>query len=1239
MKRMNIFCYKGKAGVIFYSLMFAVTMVHVAMAHTITLETENMNNIVAPMQVGSDGSTGLTTNGYASGGKFIYVPAGSGASYSVPGKGMASYIINVPQGGAYALWGRVSAVYPKDDFLYIDDSFFVQADNGTNYTWKVTGGSAWHWVRVKDYFQGNITFNLSAGMHTIKVKQRRDGTKIDRLVLTNDLSFIPSDIKAVCGNGAIEPGEECDDRNMVSADGCSSACVIEKTQTPLDVAQPATVDIRPVCGNGAIESGEECDDGNIVNGDGCSQACKKGVCGDSTVQTGLGEQCEGTSIQSCVTSAGYKGTQSCDTACHWGSCASTEYCGDGVVQSVEECDDGNTINGDGCSSCIIKKTQTLLDKEGLTRVKLLEDKLNNMTIIPTHPRLFLNNEKLSDLRAKKGQAAWNAILAQADKGDMISSALGYLMVEETDPVRAHGYAQNVFNSINTATYTNWCSTGLYDHTSRIKISMASLAFDWVYNGLTEAERNMLIQKLAMASDMAAKKSEIDNGIVPKTSPSACYQRGTKGETFHREEWAFYAYEAWPEIALAGHHPDAAAVYKARWDYRWYWGDAARMEAYVNDGSPFEGYYFGNEGVSWFLPLESATGINLVDGPDFGWNRDAAYYLLYRFDIANSRETMHKGVAYSTSVNSFLKSSPYTWKLREYISRTFSPWAKQDPYLQWIIKNKIDRFSSWLMTNNYFYSVSDLYQISKLLFYDEAAPQKDPATAAYTELKFDRHFDGGNEVYMRTGWGPKSTIVGFRSKPVFTMTSHSDFDVNTFVIYRDGGPLSVDSGTYDAYQQQRNYLQYQKNTVAHNNLLIVDPKDPDGPKKLALTTDPGGVDLRSTRTFSAPNQFSNSVFVENVPTANWADIIHFESHKDYAYVTGDAREAYGSRLSQYDRNLAFLRLDNDEAYLIIFDRVSAADAAFKKKWLLHTVTEPVVTGSIVNTEVPGHIETYDGDYMSAENYEKTSKLHAKFLLPLNRHIRRISGEIWHTDGAVSIANGSDQVVGAGTKFTPVMTGHYFHVNKDKTSIVPKGYDGYYDWFQIKSVEDETHMTLTAKYIHAPAVQEAYTINQGYQFLVDGTKPKNVFVTGATKADATDATGRAWQHMGQGRIELMPPDGNKTDYFLVAMYLSDINAPVPQNVSLIENLSGDAMSGVIIDNKVVMFGKMRNAVHGTQFKVAHNGVVDFLITDLVPGQIYRLQKDNSTFSTQTASQQGTIYFSDDPGVGGALYSIQP
>ena len=63
---------------------------------------------------------------------------------------------------------------------------------------------------------------------------------------------------ALCGNGYREVGEECDDGNSLSGDGCSSYCRIENHH----------------CGNGILETGEQCDDGNVNTNDGCTPECK-----------------------------------------------------------------------------------------------------------------------------------------------------------------------------------------------------------------------------------------------------------------------------------------------------------------------------------------------------------------------------------------------------------------------------------------------------------------------------------------------------------------------------------------------------------------------------------------------------------------------------------------------------------------------------------------------------------------------------------------------------------------------------------------------------------------------------------------------------------------------------------------------------------------------------------------------------------------------------------------------------
>ena len=69
-----------------------------------------------------------------------------------------------------------------------------------------------------------------------------------------------SDCPNTCGDGNLEYGEDCDDGNIVSNDGCSNTCEEE------------------FCGDGIVNYGEECDDGNLVSGDLCSENCERLYC-------------------------------------------------------------------------------------------------------------------------------------------------------------------------------------------------------------------------------------------------------------------------------------------------------------------------------------------------------------------------------------------------------------------------------------------------------------------------------------------------------------------------------------------------------------------------------------------------------------------------------------------------------------------------------------------------------------------------------------------------------------------------------------------------------------------------------------------------------------------------------------------------------------------------------------------------------------------------------------------------
>ena len=153
--------------------------------------------------------------------------------------------------------------------------------------------------------------------------------------IDTSLCVCPKPETRQCGNGILEAGEQCDKTDFGSATCaslrpgtsgqllCNSDCTIDLTGCAQ--AQP----YEPVCGNGVIDSGEQCDTNNF-GGYTCHIKC---------AEAGMN----------------YSGAFTCTDQCKVDERAckcippETAICGNGKVETWEECDDGNVKDGDGCS--------------------------------------------------------------------------------------------------------------------------------------------------------------------------------------------------------------------------------------------------------------------------------------------------------------------------------------------------------------------------------------------------------------------------------------------------------------------------------------------------------------------------------------------------------------------------------------------------------------------------------------------------------------------------------------------------------------------------------------------------------------------------------------------------------------------------------------------------------------------------------------------------------------------------
>lgn len=216
-----------------------------------------------------------------------------------------------------------------------------------------------------------------------------------------------SEYYAVCGDLAVGTGEDCDDGDAESNDGCSATCQAEGTdvcaqvcsstgnscdadsdcQETCDTATSlctvsgdscttdadctyyaSTCDFTGTdcCGNGSAEyssdgAGEECDDGNADDGDGCSSSCTNegasavgATCGNGSI--GQSEDLGG---EDCDDGNKANG-DGCSSVClNEGSTGETDVeasCGDGIVDApYETCDDSDNDNGDGCSASCLRE--------------------------------------------------------------------------------------------------------------------------------------------------------------------------------------------------------------------------------------------------------------------------------------------------------------------------------------------------------------------------------------------------------------------------------------------------------------------------------------------------------------------------------------------------------------------------------------------------------------------------------------------------------------------------------------------------------------------------------------------------------------------------------------------------------------------------------------------------------------------------------------------------------------------
>lgn len=207
---------------------------------------------------------------------------------------------------------------------------------------------------------------------------------------------------------------------------------------------------------------------------------------------------------------------------------------------------------------------------------------------------------------------------------------------------------------------------------------------------------------------------------------------------------------------------------------------------------------------------------------------------------------------------------------------------------------------------------------------------------------------------RSGWG-----FGKDSDPVvvemigagYQFLNHHHQDAGSFQIYHRG-LLAADLGQYKRYGSDYDW-NFNKQSIAHNTLLIRDPRGKDGkiswPHRPTVETfDFVGGQLWPDNGNGVNNL--DGLLKKGYQTGNTVAHAFGPNGKLplYSHLKCDLSMTYGARVTRYFRSFVYVNTNDPElpAVLTVFDHVTAASPDFEKSWNLNTYLKPVIAGNTV-----------------------------------------------------------------------------------------------------------------------------------------------------------------------------------------------------------------------------------------------------------------------------------------------------
>jgi hypothetical protein len=252
-----------------------------------------------------------------------------------------------------------------------------------------------------------------------------------------------------------------------------------------------------------------------------------------------------------------------------------------------------------------------------------------------------------------------------------------------------------------------------------------------------------------------------------------------------------------------------------------------------------------------------------------------------------------------------------------------------------------------------YDYPGVNQFWKAIYYDDS---KDSTATARSTLPTAAWLgqQSADVAVMRSGWGPSDAFVWVSCGDYFGAHGHDE--AGAFQVFRYK-MLSGSDRTYDDFDSVHWDDYYSQHSVHSNTLAVYQPGE-FFPTSQTLDGQPSVNDggqrpLRRLKDGTACNDPTLAEYLKNKTSCSYFEtgtLETFEHATCHDYVACDVTAAYQNptvttdgntaKVDQVDRQFVYLRPD----LLVVFDRVDSLDPSYEKRFLLHAINAPTISGS-------------------------------------------------------------------------------------------------------------------------------------------------------------------------------------------------------------------------------------------------------------------------------------------------------